>query len=420
MNFNLDFISRDSNLLLAIIAINMTIIGLTSLAETKQIMGVDYGKFLIRKYKVFYRIKIYYFLIFFALINVASLISLFSKNEMVWRINIVVLILSLVFAIYYFFAYILTENKDVKRQIFIQELVGLYYDSIEPPSFIADRITGVHSGSRSHKKLSSNIITYFNIYNSETQAVFEEAFGPKSIIYQTKKLKIVLKKQKQSPYIYRDEASSLNNISHEFFQLYRSSELQEKWLMEIIRLFNNEYTASSKEMRLNNIIRVLAHINAFGFAENLFKYKFLDYITVYIDNILIKDAKEKKVNQEFNSKRIEKEMFFFEQLSIYIFKSLNKSQDATFMKSSETLFEILLNNIDYNGVLSLEERVSIIIETGLNHDNLQAKKLMFFIINHSANLKNSTISINTYKKKIQDKNKQRKEYEDKLEAFFQI
>ena len=37
----------DSNILLTMISINMTIIGLTSLAEKKTIIGVDYGKYLI-------------------------------------------------------------------------------------------------------------------------------------------------------------------------------------------------------------------------------------------------------------------------------------------------------------------------------------------------------------------------------------
>ncbi|WP_165976170.1 hypothetical protein [Bacillus salipaludis] len=36
-------IINDVSLIMAIIAINMTIIGLTSLAETKKIIGVDYG-----------------------------------------------------------------------------------------------------------------------------------------------------------------------------------------------------------------------------------------------------------------------------------------------------------------------------------------------------------------------------------------
>ncbi|MGO1528537.1 MAG: hypothetical protein ACTHWU_07420, partial [Senegalia sp. (in: firmicutes)] len=51
------------------IAINMTVIGLTSLAESKTIIGIDYGKFLVKKYKVFGIIRMYYLLIIFAIIK---------------------------------------------------------------------------------------------------------------------------------------------------------------------------------------------------------------------------------------------------------------------------------------------------------------------------------------------------------------
>ena len=38
------------NLCIAIVAINMTIIGLTSIAESKSVIGADYSDFLIKKY----------------------------------------------------------------------------------------------------------------------------------------------------------------------------------------------------------------------------------------------------------------------------------------------------------------------------------------------------------------------------------
>ncbi|WP_019241454.1 MULTISPECIES: hypothetical protein [Bacillus] len=42
---NMQQIIHDSSLIMAIIAINMTIIGLTSLSEFKKILGIDYGSF---------------------------------------------------------------------------------------------------------------------------------------------------------------------------------------------------------------------------------------------------------------------------------------------------------------------------------------------------------------------------------------
>ena len=47
MGVNLNYLLGDNNTMLAIVAINMTITGLTSLAETKIIIGVDYGKLLV-------------------------------------------------------------------------------------------------------------------------------------------------------------------------------------------------------------------------------------------------------------------------------------------------------------------------------------------------------------------------------------
>ena len=64
--FSFDNLITDGAIWLALITINMTIIGLTSLAETKRVIGVDYGKFLIRKYGVGGCVRIYYLLVVFA------------------------------------------------------------------------------------------------------------------------------------------------------------------------------------------------------------------------------------------------------------------------------------------------------------------------------------------------------------------
>jgi hypothetical protein len=105
----------DSNLIMAIIAINMTVIGLTSLAETKRVIGVDYGKFLVRKYRVFKRVRIYELLIAFAMINVGSLLLIFIKNQEFRLVSFLLLLTTLMFAIYYFFAYIIAENGRVRK-----------------------------------------------------------------------------------------------------------------------------------------------------------------------------------------------------------------------------------------------------------------------------------------------------------------
>ncbi|MFA1642604.1 hypothetical protein AB5N96_07045 [Chryseomicrobium imtechense] len=119
-------LATDANILFAIIAINMTVIGLTSLAESKNIIGVDYGKFLLRKYKIGGYIRIYYLLILFAVINLSSIFMVIVDDQGLRIIHFFVLMTSLVFAIYYFFSFIIVENRAVKRQIIMQEILGHY------------------------------------------------------------------------------------------------------------------------------------------------------------------------------------------------------------------------------------------------------------------------------------------------------
>lgn len=173
----------DTSLLIAIIAINMTVIGLTSLAETKKIIGVDYGRFLVKKYRVIGPIKVYGLLILFAVINVSSLFFMFVQTVPFRMIHFLLLTVSLVFAIYYFFAYIISENTRVKKQIYEDELLGLYYESDSFDHQEADVLTRMSGGSRRNKKLSSNVIGYFDTFNSDSQQTFSEVFGKESIIY---------------------------------------------------------------------------------------------------------------------------------------------------------------------------------------------------------------------------------------------
>ena len=96
----------DNSLVMAIIAINMTIIGLTSLADQKCVIGIDYGKFLVTKFKLG-GIRMYYWLFGFALINVGSLFLMFLENPIIRIVNFIFLIVSLAFAIFYFFGFII-------------------------------------------------------------------------------------------------------------------------------------------------------------------------------------------------------------------------------------------------------------------------------------------------------------------------
>jgi len=154
----------NAELIISIIGINITVIGLTSLADMKNVIGIDYGKFLLRKYKIFGSIRVYYLLILFGIINVFSLFLIFVQDPLFRLVHFLILLVSLIFAIYYFFAYIIIESNRVKKQIYELELLGLYYSSADVTTFEADIKTKVPNGSRTTKRMSGNIIEYFSLY----------------------------------------------------------------------------------------------------------------------------------------------------------------------------------------------------------------------------------------------------------------
>lgn len=357
---NISELVNDGSVWLAIIAINMTIIGLTSLAESKNIIGVDYGKFLIKFYKVIGNVRIYHLLILFAMINVTSLFSMFIMDYSIRLINFLILVLSLVFAIYYFFAYILIENYRVKKQIHISELLGMYYKSSDVTTFEADLLTNMSNGSRTNKRLSTNVINYFDVYNSESQQAFEEVFGPKSILYsEDRKIKNHWKKiYDEEPFDYT-LCGDIRHISHEFFQMYRYSELQEKWLLEILNLFNREYTKNNPVAKLDNLIRVMAHINRFGYCDNLFKYKFLEYYSSYIYDAL-KSINETDIKGIKNF--AEKEIFFYKNLLSYLYKTITYNYEATFKNTSKKILLGLIENEEYQIYISKKDKLKMLVK----------------------------------------------------------
>ncbi|MDR0138849.1 hypothetical protein RFW18_13925 [Metabacillus idriensis] len=243
-------------------------------AETKKIIGVDYGKFLVKKYRIFNLFRVYELLIIFAIINVFSLFLMFVETYEFRLINSLFLMISLVFAIYYFFAYIISENKLVKIQIYEDELRGLYYESDNLNHQEADVLTEMKGGSRTSKKLSSNVISYFNTYNSESQLAFEEIFGSNSLLYDysKKSRKKLKRKYNISPYVYRNNSKGIHDITYEFFQIFRYCDQQDKWAIEILRIFDGDRLICKNHeiIRLYNFARMITHLNLFGNNDNIF------------------------------------------------------------------------------------------------------------------------------------------------------
>lgn len=373
--FKLNEIVFDNSIWLAIIAINMTIIGLTSLAESKTIIGVDYGKFLIKKYKVFGCIRMYYLLIMFALINIFSLILMFNSIYQVRVLNFIILMISLIFAIYYFFGFILIENHGIKLQILKDELLGMYYDSDNITNFEADILAGMSTGWRTDKRISSNVICYFNTFNTDTQLAFAESFGPNSILYSRTKrmMNFWRRKYNLKPYNYRID-KDVNHISHEFFQMYRYSELQDKWILEILRLFDNKGYEDSYNLKRINIMRVLAHINRFGKTENLYTYKFVEYLEPYIISAMQKSTTKEQTNLP---QTIEMDKFILNELYIFILSSLEKYEDKNFYKASLRLINKLFDFKNDIGNLSIHDKIIMIF---MLYSNYKCRMVQDFLI----------------------------------------
>ena len=365
----------DSNILLTMISINMTIIGLTSLAEKKTIIGVDYGKYLINKYKLFNVLPMYVLLIIFAIINTFALLTLYLTYYNLRTSIFVGLTICLSFAIYYFFGFILRENGSVKAQIFENEFIGLYYKDDTPPGAECDRIVKMNNGFRTNKRISSDVVTYFNKFNNDTQKAFEESFGPNSYIY--KRNKRITKKYialtGHEPYDYTG-VDGLNHISWEFFQLYRWSDLQEKWIMEILSIFNDKYAFNSPEMRLNNVIRVFFHINVFGRTENMFGYRVMDYLYKYIKDIYICECVS-------STEREEKEKILFTYYCQYLFTCIQFHYSEQAYKLTIQLLKDLLACAGINNHITKHDMLRTILTQSAKYRNNNTEQISTILFN---------------------------------------
>jgi hypothetical protein len=404
----LNDIIYDHNLLMAIIAINMTIIGLTSLAETKKIIGIDYGKFLIKKYKVFRGVRIYHLLIIFAVVNVVSLFLMVLPMENFRLTNFILLVISLSFAIYYFFGYILSENKLVKKQIYENEIVGLYIDSDNVNHQEADVLTGMSPGSSTRKRLSSNVINYFNSYNYDSLSAFEEIFGPNSFLYDysNRRQKYFKRKHNALPYIYRKTNKVIRDISYEFFQLYRYSDIQDKWVLEVLRLFDGDrrYYKGFEELRLYNFTRVIIQLNLFGQSNEIYRYKFLEHlIRYYYDAVRITE-------EEFNAhrnkeKHLAVEIYTYKQLLYFMFHNENNQRDSGFNNQARMIIRDIILRNEYQGILQKEKLIIIFLETTLyvNTDsvkNLFAETIDEYYQTRNLDNINEEVNIDSIKKFI--------------------
>ena len=353
-------IITNSEIWLGIVALNMTVIGLTSLAEKRLVIGVEYGKYLIDKFHVHHVMRLYHLIVAFAIVNAISLIFMWCGGFSILRKIIFLLLIASTWGlIYYFLEYILRVNRKVKDEIYKNEILGMYIKSSKPCNFEGDRIVGIMPGDRTEKKISSNVQSYFNEFNDETIHSFDELFGPASIIYQRNSDVLYHWKQLNvgEPHDYavyddNERDTGLYHISWEFFQMYRFSELQDKWLLEILNIFNKQYADPYPLLRLYNVARVLGQINKVGFVERLYHYKFLDYLTPFIIEAL-------ETSNNASKRRQSVEDYTLRQLAYYIFTSLSYKREHNFYDSAKKTLTQLLSIQEFRGTVGISQRMKI-------------------------------------------------------------
>ncbi len=338
----------DNAILISIIAINLTLIGLTSLAETKKVMGIDYGRFMINEYVFFLpfkvNVKLKYWLGFFIMVNGLAIVSLFfTKYIVVVIILSFILSFCLVTLLAYFFFFIVQVNPNIRKQIYVKTFSAMYTslnlrnkEGFKRSHSYFDTKLDISDGSPTKKRIVSSVYKYFDEDSHEVQKVFEDVFSINSIIYKPegknnrKAISYFLKKYNQNekkrkldishsmivsneeisnPYRYR-LIDGCYDISHEFFQMMRNTSLQARWCMSMFYLSKKEHTYNF--ITYSNIVRITCNLGLYGSSDDISIYKFIQFLMREYNNSVSSEAikneiYEKREDNYLDSYKIENE-----------------------------------------------------------------------------------------------------------------
>lgn len=352
---------------IALIALNVTVVGLSSLAEKRTVIGVEYGRYLMDKYRLLGVCRVYSALVWVAVVNCISLFVLLHNDSfpLLAAVVFILLVISSMFVLDYLFSFVLRVHPKVKRAIYREQLLGLYVNSDTPCDFEGDRVIGMPPGDRTSKKITSDVQHYFDSFNSDTITAFHEVFGPESPVYwRDRRSMRIWRRLGKKPHNYKvnneRNKAGVVHISWEFFQMFRFSELQDRWLLEILKDFNLTYADAYPRLRLLNIATIFGQINRVGFAEGLYRYKFLDYMFPYIEGAL------SPVGDDDRDGRVEVERYFHVQFGKYIYNTLKNHPTDTFKESADKAFSALICVDKFRGVLPVRDRLVCYRQAGLD------------------------------------------------------
>lgn len=315
----------DTQILVALIAINLTLIALTSLAESKKVIGIEYGKYLVNEYTFFtpswlpmISIRLKQLLFLFMVLNGVALAVLYlTQNSIALKIVSTSLVFCLLALLFYFFSYILTVNKNVKKQIYWSTLSCMYTSINEIDlesgtkrghSFFDTKLD-ICDGSPTKRKVHASVFKYFDEDSPFVEESFNEIFSWKSFIYNSQdRRKImhfiegynnkvfdendkIIKVQVNNNYKYR-RCEKNYDISHEFFQMFRYIERQDKWAIHMYELATGK---NKNFISFSNIVRILCNTSLFGNSNGVRSYKY----SVFIIEEYLKNTKCKNVLEEY-------------------------------------------------------------------------------------------------------------------------
>ena len=341
----MSFQDIDKALIVALIAINLTLLGLTTLAEAKKVLGVDYGKFLINKATLFLRVKYKHVIAIFTGINIIGVIAIFYTHiEIVLIITSVLISLSTILLLIYFVSSVLYINKRVRREIYLYTLSGLYsskFDELDTNSL--DYLLDINPGSQTDKTVVSDVYNYFNEDSFTVLESFEAVFGPKSFLYHYKdherKISYFWDKhfinkdlplKELKPYHYRNINNNYD-VTHEFFLMYRYSKLQSIWAKKVYELTKN---GNYNIITYSNLLRITKNTVNYLNDDLIKSFDFIKFITAeYISNVKSNlNITLKNSGEEFDFNKLER--IFLEDYTELINTSLiylidgNKYEEA--------------------------------------------------------------------------------------------
>ncbi|MBI9014093.1 MAG: hypothetical protein JEZ08_17795 [Clostridiales bacterium] len=337
--------------------------------KRRTVAGINYGYFLGSKYKTLLGLRANIIILIMAMIQCYCSVSLCMDDTSKHWMNDL-LLLNAIILLSYFIFYIIIKNPRVKREILKAHFLGLYYDSDEIPELKADLVTNMSNGNCSKKILSDDILDYFETITPETLCAFDEIFGPSSILYnRSGSIKRFYKRHyAKKPYDY-STTSGLSPLSHEFFLLFQNNHQQETYALEILRLFNTTYTKNFSDQKIDNLIRLMAHINECGNESILGSTKFLNQLTDYLV-----EAIEGEPHRDMISYREVKEVFLIKEVFGYISKSLSAKEDKIFYVSAVNLNNRLHTSKGYIGHFNYKNHIGEIMKAVYNEKNNSTKQ----------------------------------------------